>query len=304
MKQDNSRCCKVTIGICVKNSERTIRKAIESVLAQAFPQKYTELIIVDGYSQDKTVRIICSNLDGVDVKTRIFYENEGLGRARQIVVDNAHGEYIIWVDGDMILSRDFVGMQLEFMEQNPNVGIAKGRYGTYKDDKPESLVAALENIEFVLNTALEGVITSKALGASGCVYRVEAAKQAGNFDPQITGVGEDMDIEDRIRKAGWRLCITTALFYEIRRQTWGSLWKEYSWHGKGASDILRKDRHILSLYKMLPPIALFGELTRVPIAYKLTHQKIVLLLPLHYTFKRIAWFFGLFNAYLKRSLRK
>ena len=31
-------------------------------------------------------------------------------------MDNAKGKYIIWVDGDMILSRDFVKKLLEFME--------------------------------------------------------------------------------------------------------------------------------------------------------------------------------------------
>lgn len=295
---------KVTIGMCVRNSEKTIKSAIESVLNQDFPLRCVELIIVDGCSQDRTMGIICSNLDGIDLKKKTFYENEGLGRARQLVVDNACGKYIVWVDGDMILSKNFVRMQVEFMERNPNVGIAKGRYGAYKGYKHESLVAALENIEFILNTAHEGETTSKALGTSGCIYRVEAVKQAGNFDPNISGVGEDMDIENRIRKLGWRLCITKALFYEIRRQTWGSLWKEYFWHGRGASDILKKDRHVVNLYKMLPPVALFVELLRVPIAYKLTHQNAVFLLPLHYVFKRIAWFSGFSNASLKRFQRE
>jgi hypothetical protein len=50
---------------------------------------------------------------------------------------------------------------------------------------------------------------------------------------------------------------------------------------------------------MLPPIALLAEFSKVPTAYKLTHQKAVLFLPLHYVFKRVAWFLGLLNASLK-----
>jgi hypothetical protein len=47
---------------------------------------------------------------------------------------------------------------------------------------------------------------------------------------------------------------------------------------------------------MLPPIALLAEVSRVPMAYKLTHEKRVLFLPFHYMFKRTAWFLG-FLAY-------
>ncbi|MEM5867131.1 MAG: glycosyltransferase [Candidatus Aenigmatarchaeota archaeon] len=41
-----------------------------------------------------------------------------------VVVKNASGKYIIWVDCDMILPKDHVQKQVEFMEQNPKVGIA------------------------------------------------------------------------------------------------------------------------------------------------------------------------------------
>lgn len=99
---------KVTIGVCVRNCEDLIREAIGSIINQDFPHEFMELIVVDGYSQDETLRIIRDVLKKTDMKTRIFYEKEGLGRARQIVVDNASGEYIVWVDGDMVLSMDFV----------------------------------------------------------------------------------------------------------------------------------------------------------------------------------------------------
>jgi len=41
-------------------------------------------------------------------------------------VDNAKGKYIIWVDGDMILSRDFVKL-LEFIELIVVDGCSKDR---------------------------------------------------------------------------------------------------------------------------------------------------------------------------------
>lgn len=287
---------KVTVGICVRNCADYIQEAITSIVDQDFSHDLMELIVVDGYSEDKTLSILKEGLEKTDLKHKIFYENEGLGRARQIVVDNAGGDYIVWVDGDMVLSKDFVRTQVEFMDSNPEVGIAKGKYAICANPHDESLVAILENTEFMLNTMVSGETSSNCLGTSGCIYRVKAIKQVGGFDLSLKGVGEDMEAESRIRRAGWLLYITTALFYETRRQTWKSLWKEYFWHGQGNRYLLQKNRKIINLCKMLPPVAVTAELLRVPAAYKLTYRKVVFLLPLHYIFKRIAWFLGFLSS--------
>jgi len=293
---------KVTIGMCVKNSEETVNKAIQSLLDQDFPKESMELIIVDGHSRDKTLEIIRKSLKKTGIRTKIFYENEGLGRARQIVVDNARGEYIVWVDGDMVLSKDFVRKQVEFMDHNPDVGVAKGKYGTLTDVKNQNLVAFLEDLGFILNTLSEGEASEKILATSGCIYRVKAIKQVGGFDPQLKGVGEDMDVESRLRNYGWKLYINSATFYEIRRQSWSTLWNEYFWHGQGASRLFERNRGAFSLYKMFPPVALTRTLFRMPAAYRLTRRKAVLFLPFHYIFKRIAWSVGFVKTSLERLI--
>lgn len=279
----------VTVGVCVKNSEITIKESMESITNQDFPHEQTELIIVDGHSEDRTLSIINEMLSETDLQYKILYENIGLGHARQVVVDNAIGDYIVWVDGDMILSKNFVSKQLEFMEKNPDVGVGKGKYA---DREETSLVANLENIEFLVNFRHEGKSNSKALATSGCIYRVRAIQQVGGFDENIKGVGEDMDIEHRIRARGWRLFVTRATFYEVRRKTWRSLWKEYFWHGHGGYYLFHKNAAFIDYYKMFPPIAIAIELSKVVVAYKLLRRKIVFLLPFHYLFKRIAWFYG------------
>ncbi|UCG55345.1 MAG: glycosyltransferase [Dehalococcoidia bacterium] len=100
---------KVTIGMCVKNAEETIQDAIDSIIAQDFPHNLLMLIVVDGYSCDKTLSIIKARLSEVDFKYKIFFEKQGLCQARQFVVDNAEGKYVIWIDGDMTIPKDFKG---------------------------------------------------------------------------------------------------------------------------------------------------------------------------------------------------
>lgn len=288
---------KVTVGLCVRNSERTIKEALNCVLNQDFPHEFIELIIVDGLSKDKTVSIIKDCLRSVDIETNFFRECKGLGYARQIVIDRTHGKYIVWVDGDMILPQDFVRKQVEFMEKNPDVGIGKGKYGLY--DTP-SLAAYLENVklvmEFVNCTQKTG---SKPLGTAGCIYRVDAIKEAGGFDKNIKGVGEDMDAENKVRNAGWLLCVTPAMFYETRRQTWGSLWNEYYWHGQGGYYFADSNAGYIRdiSHKMFPISAMLNEFKCSIAAYKKIGKKAVFLLPFHYFFKRIAWVLGFLKAH-------
>jgi glycosyltransferase involved in cell wall biosynthesis len=284
---------KVTIGLCVKNAEQTIKDALQSILEQDFPPQFMELIVVDGYSKDNTLSIIRTELIKAHIKFQIFYENIGLGYARQIVVENALGDFIIWVDSDMILPKDFVRKQIEFMENNPRVGIAKGRYHLLKQN---SLVAALEDIEFVVTFRGEREASFEPLGTSGCIYRVKAIRDVGGFDLNLKGVGEDMDAEYRIRNAGWKLYISPAFFYERRRSTWQALWKEYFWHGKGIFYFFRKNK-IIKPYRLFPVALLLKKVVQITYAYKLTRQKKVLLLPLHYIFKRTAWFLGYILEY-------
>jgi len=291
---------KVTIGMCVRNSQATVRQAIESILAQDYPREFMELVVVDGCSKDKTLQIIQDILEEPDFDVRVYSENEGLGYARQIVVDAAHGDFIIWVDGDMVLAKDFVRRQVEFMVKHTNVGIAKGKYGILRGPERESVVASLENFEFLIHTSTEGKTDSRALGASGCIYRVKALRRIGGFDTNIKGVGEDQDVENRIREDGWELHVSSAVFYETRRQTWGSLWKEYFWHGSGGRYVFEKDKHVIRRYKLIPPIAMLAEISRIPKAYRLTHRKIVLLLPLHYLFKRTAWVLGFISGFREK----
>ena len=221
-------------------------------------------------------------------------EWKGLGVARNVVVNNSAGKYIVWVDGDMELSRDFVREQVEFMEKNPYVGVSKGSYGIYS----ANIVSTLENLEFVTaNCKLMRRLDPNPLGTGGSIYRVEAIKEVGGFEDSIKGSGEDADAEYRIRTAGWLLDSTSAVFFEIRRDSWRSLWKEYLWHGKGGTGILKR-KSFTSPYKLLPPVAFLMESIRVVVAYKLTRRKIALLLPLHFAFKRAAWSVGLLQSLL------
>lgn len=282
---------KVTIGICVKNGGNVVAGAIESILRQDFPLENVEVIFVDDGSTDDTLQIIHRYLPKMHMRTRVFHHDwKGLGYSRNVVVKNAMGDYILWVDADMVLMKDFVRKQVEFMEKNPDVAIAKGRYALHHES---CLVAFLQNVDSLMELmSLTPTDQSQPLGTGGAIYRTEAIRKIGGFDNKIVGVGEDMDAEYRVRKLGWQLKVSESEFCEKRRNSWRALWSENFWHGSGGRRILNKVSPHVMLLRMFPPTILLNVISRSCKAYKLTHNRVVFMLPLHWFYRRTAWFLG------------
>jgi chlorobactene glucosyltransferase len=293
---------KVTIGLCVKNSAKTIKETIQSILDQDFPSDLMELIIVDGCSRDDTLEIIANCLLKANVRYKIFRENKGLGFARQIVVDKAESDYIIWVDGDMILSKGYVQKMVKFMDDNLRVGIAVGRHEIYPG---ASLAAALEDISYVaVDYRYSGEVSSRLPGTAGSIYRVEAIREVGGFDVNLSGVGEDIEVAYRMLTYGWRIYRGIgASFYEKRPSAWKDLWAHYVWYGEGAYKVNCRRKGVIKLYEMSPLAGFFAGVWYSIIAYKLKGRKCLFLMPFHYTFKRMAWCLGFVKAYLGNKRR-
>jgi GT2 family glycosyltransferase len=217
-----------------------------------------------------------------------------------MVVANSDGDFILWVDGDMILSKDFVKKQVEFMEQNPKVGMARGKQVL---EPADNLLATLETYARIVNRMVDyqsEKARSKALGTGGAIYRIETLLQVKGFDESLRGYCEDWDIEIRSRAAGWSLCMTDAKYLDYERHglTWGTLWNRYWRRGYYTHYFLHKNKGLIKHYRMFPPAAFIAGLLHSHKLFKLTHQKTVFLLPIQYVFKITAWYVGYINSHL------
>jgi len=284
----------VTIGMCMRNCENSIKEAIHSILGQDFPHELMEVIFVDDGSEDQTLSVVKDSISRINIQAKVFHsEWKGLGAARNKIVNNASGDFIIWIDGDMALPKDFVRKQVEFMEQNPKVGIAKARYGIALK---ENIVAFLENIADVAEDARaqdEWKGNLRLPGTGGSIYRVKAIKQVKGFDDDLRRVGEDQDAAYRIKDKGWLIYRTHIVFYEKRKlKTWKELWAKYYWHGYDHYDLYHKNRNLFILHTMVPPASFIAGLMYSIVAYRLTYRRAAFLLPFQYAFKMTAWLFG------------
>ena len=110
----------VSIVMPAYNAEKTISKAIDSILNQTHHN--FELLIVDDGSRDKTKEIVDAYASK-DSRVRCFHiSNNGVSNARNVGLNEAKGELISFVDSDDYVDKEFLEMMISMMQ--PNIDIA------------------------------------------------------------------------------------------------------------------------------------------------------------------------------------
>lgn len=88
----------ISIIIPIYNVERYLRQCIDSILAQTFTD--FELLLIDDGSPDGCPAI-CDEYAEKDARIRVFHkQNGGVTSARNKGLNNANGNWIIYIDGD------------------------------------------------------------------------------------------------------------------------------------------------------------------------------------------------------------
>lgn len=89
---------KISVIVPVYNTEKYLRRCIDSILAQTFTD--FELLLIDDGSTDGS-GAICDEYAALDSRVRVFHKpNGGVSSARNLGLDNARGEWITFIDSD------------------------------------------------------------------------------------------------------------------------------------------------------------------------------------------------------------
>lgn len=109
----------ISVIVPVYNAEKTLRRCVDSLLDQNFPD--AEIILINDGSKDASDEL-CRGYQAADA--RIVYlkkENGGVSSARNAGLDLATGTYITFVDSDDYVEPDYFQTILELIEQsNPD----------------------------------------------------------------------------------------------------------------------------------------------------------------------------------------
>lgn len=121
----------ITVIVPVYNTERYLRRCIESILSQTYDK--FELLLVDDGSKDASGRI-CDEYAGKDLRVRVFHKsNGGVSSARRLGLDNARGEWIAFVDSDDCIDEHFLSVMTENMSPDVDLIISSVSNNRYID---------------------------------------------------------------------------------------------------------------------------------------------------------------------------
>lgn len=178
----------VSVIIPNYNYERYIGKAIESALSQT--HSAVEVIVIDDGSTDGSRSVISTY--GGQVQT-CFQENQGLPAARNSGIQQARGEFLLFLDADDWLLPGGVADLLQGFSQFPDAGIVFGDVEMTRDD--ESTFA--KNTFAESQVAFDFLLRENPIIVSGTLLRKTALIEAGLFNPAFRQC-EDYDLWLRI----------------------------------------------------------------------------------------------------------
>mgnify|MGYP002768677544 FL=1 len=123
----------VSVIIPSYNREKTIKRAVESVLNQTY--KDIEVIVVDDCSSDKTIEILTSIKD----KRFSYYKldkNSGACVARNLGIEKAKGDYIAFQDSDDEWLSDKLEKQMKAFD-NKDIDVVFCPFNKVSDEKTD-----------------------------------------------------------------------------------------------------------------------------------------------------------------------
>ncbi len=112
----------ISVIITTYNYARFLPKAVESVVKQTY--RNVEIIIIDDGSTDNTKSVIKESW-----QARYFYgENKGIAAARNVGIEQAKGDYLLFLDADDWLETDALEQNFFVIKTNPDVAFVSGNY--------------------------------------------------------------------------------------------------------------------------------------------------------------------------------
>ena len=108
------------------NYARYLERCLRSVLNQSEPPGGFEVIVVDDCSQDRSLQIL-KNFSS-DIRYEINDSNQGLSYSRNRGVQLSRGQYVVFVDADDYVHKDFLYIERSILGLNPELDAVSCNY--------------------------------------------------------------------------------------------------------------------------------------------------------------------------------
>jgi glycosyltransferase involved in cell wall biosynthesis len=183
----------ITVQMCTYNRRALIGRVLEALFAQDLDPESYEIVLVDDGSTDGTYEDVLRALHPRCALHLVRQSNGGLARGRNVGIERARGEIILFMDDDVLATPNLLSAHLRTHRSHAN-SICRGvaiNVSSFEDLPPPRY--SLHNYS----------------GAYFWTTNVSAPlaliKAAGSFDERFAEYGwEDLELGFRLRRMGVR----------------------------------------------------------------------------------------------------
>lgn len=253
----------VSIIILGYNSKKYLKLCFRAIFAQSYPN--LEIIYVDNASSDDSLKVIESLLNK-NIKIIKNEKNLGYAGGQNVGIKNSQGEFVLCLNPDIILDKDYIKNIIELFQKNSKIGAITGKLLKFKlrnaniqmhiNDMNTDIIEKTNIIDscgleiFKSHRVVERGggeakskilnLKSKIFGVSGAapIFRKEALEKIKfnnqYFDEDFFSYKEDVDLSFRLLHAGFEC------WFEPKALAWHHRWETGSQKIEKTSDIIKR----------------------------------------------------------------
>lgn len=261
----------ITVGICTRERPEEVRKCLESVLAQAYPN--FSVIVVDTPETQRTHAVVDSFGDRVQY---LEEKRPGLSFARNLALEHVQSDIMAWIDDDEIADRHWLAELARAFHDVPTADVVCGlilpaELDTHAQVLWEQYGGHSKLRGFTQDVFSKGTLRDQSpyypLPPFGCAansaFRLKSLLRLGGFDPALgvgtpTMAGEDTRaLTEILCNGGTIVHQPSALLFHHHRRDLETMAEHRFGYGVGltayyTSLIMDRPSRLIPLVRLLP----------------------------------------------------
>lgn len=231
---------KISIIVPVYKVEQYLPKCIDSILAQTYHN--WELLLIDDGSPDNSGHI-CEEYAQKEERIRVFHkENGGVSSARNFGLDNAEGDYIMFVDSDDWISVDCLAICMNEILKSNLEAVQFGFISvTSNKENPKLKVATLplDGEQYIQSNSFN------VCAGGGLYKRVIIEENKLRFPIDLKLAEDQIFVLSFIEKAVRIKYLDHAMYYYLQRE-------DSAVHTSKSKDMLLSSEKLIEMSKRWP----------------------------------------------------
>lgn len=248
---------KLSICIIAYNEEKFLPRLLEDIKLSEYPHEYTEVVLIDGMSSDRTKEIMLA----FKAEDNGFYNVQVLDNPKRIqaagwnvAIQNFTGDVLSRIDAHTHIPSDFSRKVMADIETGENVVGGKRPCLIESESKWAKMLLSAENALFgsSISFSRHAEVKTYVKTMFHASYRREVFDKVGLFNEQLLRT-EDNEMHYRIREAGYKLLYDPEIVsYQYARSSLKKMIKQKFGNGFWIGLTVKVCPGCISLYHLVP----------------------------------------------------